>query len=156
MPLPDSVLARLPVVQVRAGSFLLQEGLQCRLCLQSFNRGQRLSMLPCHHKFHAECVDGIMQMTNACPLDGFVIYNSNTKRVCEKKTNSKPASPSSRYPASQTTGINLQDLVVPGVALLEKKHQLEQGCSLTSIAIYQSIAKAFWVDHVPSSIQSHD
>ncbi|KAK7893544.1 hypothetical protein WMY93_022696 [Mugilogobius chulae] len=82
------------------------EGLQCRLCLQSFKLGQRLRALPCCHKFHAECVDGILRMTNACPLDGFVIYNPKTQRDCERKINSKLASPGT---VNQTTGNDLQD-----------------------------------------------
>ncbi|KAG7236198.1 hypothetical protein INR49_001316, partial [Caranx melampygus] len=48
--IPESVLGCLPSVRVRSGSLLLDEGQQCRLCLQSFTLGQRLRTLPCKHK----------------------------------------------------------------------------------------------------------
>ncbi|XP_020797489.2 E3 ubiquitin-protein ligase ZSWIM2 [Boleophthalmus pectinirostris] len=124
-PLRDSVLAQVAMVQVRVGSPLLQDGVQCRMCLQTFTLGETLRVLPCRHKFHAGCVDGILQTTHACPLDGFVIYNPETRRGSGKKSNSKLASPNTRPHASQTAGTNLKDLFVPGVALQEKKHQTE-------------------------------
>uniref|UniRef100_A0AAV2L5R6 Uncharacterized protein n=1 Tax=Knipowitschia caucasica TaxID=637954 RepID=A0AAV2L5R6_KNICA len=118
-PLPDRVLAQVPTVQVRAGSQLLQDGMQCRLCLHGFSLGQRLRALPCRHKFHARCVDAILRTTNSCPLDGFVICNPEPERACGR------TSLSTRYPTFQRSGTNVQDLFVPGVALLEEKHQLE-------------------------------
>ncbi|MED6232501.1 hypothetical protein ATANTOWER_031345 [Ataeniobius toweri] len=46
----DSVLEGLPAVKVRSGSLLLNEGMQCRICLESFRLGQQVRTLPCHHK----------------------------------------------------------------------------------------------------------
>lgn len=49
-PLPDTVLGALPTIRVRSGSRLLDEGQQCRICLQSFTLGQSVRTLPCRHK----------------------------------------------------------------------------------------------------------
>ena len=46
-PLPENVLGSLPTVRVRLGSHLLDEGQQCRICLQNFTLGQRVRTLPC-------------------------------------------------------------------------------------------------------------
>lgn len=57
--LPDSVSECLPVIRVRPGSRLLDEGQQCRICLQDFSLGQRVRTLPCQHKvkvFTACCI----------------------------------------------------------------------------------------------------
>lgn len=124
-PLHHSVLAQMPGVQVRLGSQLLLDGMQCRLCLQSFTLGQRVQVLPCNHKFHSECVDPILQMINACPLDGYVFYNLETRRSCDRKSTSKLACPNTRDSAKQPSENSFHDLFVPGVALQPKKQQLE-------------------------------
>ncbi|KAI3366081.1 hypothetical protein L3Q82_009910, partial [Scortum barcoo] len=49
-PLPEHLLETLPVIKVRSGSRLLDQGQQCRICLQDFSLGQRVRTLPCHHK----------------------------------------------------------------------------------------------------------
>nr|XP_046237879.1 E3 ubiquitin-protein ligase ZSWIM2 [Scatophagus argus] len=110
-PLPETVLGRLPAVRVRPGSRLLDEGQQCRICLQDFSLGQRVRTLPCHHKFHTDCVDVVLQKSNSCPLDGYVIYNPLMRRTTEKK--------SSRLPSdfAKPAENNLKDLFIPGVGL---------------------------------------
>ncbi|TNN49329.1 E3 ubiquitin-protein ligase Zswim2 [Liparis tanakae] len=108
-PLPRSVLHGLYTVRVRPGSPLLDAGQQCRLCLLDFELGQRVRTLPCRHKFHADCVDGILQESNACPLDGYVIYSPAACSARDRK-------PSSRSAATRPE-LNLKDLFVPGVAL---------------------------------------
>ncbi|XP_039998399.1 E3 ubiquitin-protein ligase ZSWIM2 isoform X2 [Xiphias gladius] len=118
-PLPENVLGCLPTVRVRSGSRLLDEGQQCRICLQNFTLGQRVRILPCHHKFHMDCVDGILRKTNSCPLDGYVIFNPLIWRTSERKTSHKLAScPSSD---SGKPDHNLKDLFIPGTALRDRK-----------------------------------
>nr|XP_020489838.1 E3 ubiquitin-protein ligase ZSWIM2 [Labrus bergylta] len=114
--LPENILACLPTVKVRPRSRLLDVGLQCRICLQDFNLGQHVRTLPCHHKFHIDCVDRILLKTNCCPLDGFVIYNPLTWRSSERKTPAKLASCLYSEHAKPAEN-NLKDLFVPGVAL---------------------------------------
>ncbi|XP_031708113.1 E3 ubiquitin-protein ligase ZSWIM2 [Anarrhichthys ocellatus] len=112
-PLPEHVLDCLPTVRVRPGSRLLDVGQQCRICLLDFSLGQHVRTLPCHHKFHANCVDGILRKSNSCPLDGYVIYNPSIWRTSERKT----------YPklfCATPPDNNLKDLFIPGVALRDR------------------------------------
>ncbi|XP_054480006.1 E3 ubiquitin-protein ligase ZSWIM2 [Anoplopoma fimbria] len=122
-PLPGSVLDCLPTVRVRPGSRLLDVGQQCRICLLDFSLGQRVRTLPCHHKFHADCVDGILRKSNSCPLDGYVIYNPSTWRTSETKTS--PNTFSSRSSDCSTRPENnLKDLFIPGVALRDRNSKV--------------------------------
>uniref|UniRef100_A0A3B4UBF5 Zinc finger, SWIM-type containing 2 n=1 Tax=Seriola dumerili TaxID=41447 RepID=A0A3B4UBF5_SERDU len=57
--LPENVLGCLPTVRVRSGSMLLDEGQQCRICLQNFTLGHRVRTLPCNHKVEGPGWDGI-------------------------------------------------------------------------------------------------
>ncbi|KAG8004464.1 E3 ubiquitin-protein ligase Zswim2, partial [Nibea albiflora] len=112
-------LEGLPAIRVRPGSRLLDEGQQCRICLQDFSLGQRVRTLPCQHQFHADCVDGILQKSNSCPLDGYVIYDPLTRRTRERKSASQVAS---RLLSDFTkpTESHLKDLFIPGVALRDR------------------------------------
>ncbi|KAI4885402.1 hypothetical protein NFI96_020355, partial [Prochilodus magdalenae] len=75
---PEHVLRSLPEVRVRQTSKLLEMGMQCRFCLQSFHLGQHVKTLPCQHKFHAGCIDTWLRQSVCCPLDWQVIYNPLT------------------------------------------------------------------------------
>ncbi|XP_059183739.1 E3 ubiquitin-protein ligase ZSWIM2 isoform X2 [Centropristis striata] len=112
--LPENVLGCLPAVRVRSGSQLLAVGQQCRICLLDFTLGQRVRTLHCHHKFHTDCVDAILQKSNSCPLDGYVIYDPLTWRTSERKTSFKTASCLSSDRAKRPSN-NLQDLFIQGV-----------------------------------------
>ncbi|XP_022615410.1 E3 ubiquitin-protein ligase ZSWIM2 [Seriola dumerili] len=116
--LPENVLGCLPTVRVRSGSMLLDEGQQCRICLQNFTLGHRVRTLPCNHKFHMDCVDGILRKLNSCPLDGYVIYNPLTWGTSERKTSHKLASCLSNDFAKPEH--SLKDLFIPGVALRDR------------------------------------
>ncbi|XP_037617635.1 E3 ubiquitin-protein ligase ZSWIM2 [Sebastes umbrosus] len=118
-PLPENVLGCLPTVKVRLGSRLLDVGQQCRICLLDFSLGQRVRTLPCHHKFHTDCVDGILRKSNSCPVDGFVIYNPLTWRTSDRKTSPQAASCLSSDSAKRPEN-NLKDLFIPGVALRDR------------------------------------
>ncbi|XP_068575758.1 E3 ubiquitin-protein ligase ZSWIM2 [Cebidichthys violaceus] len=112
-PLPENVLDCLPTVRVRSGSRLLDVGQQCRICLLDFSLGQHVRTLPCRHKFHASCVDGILRKSNCCPLDGYVIYNPSIWRSSERKICPK------LFCATRPEN-NLKDLFIPGVALRDR------------------------------------
>uniref|UniRef100_A0A3P8SFY7 SWIM-type domain-containing protein n=1 Tax=Amphiprion percula TaxID=161767 RepID=A0A3P8SFY7_AMPPE len=94
-PLPDAVLKRLPAVRLRSGSRLLDEGQQCRICLQSFILGQHVRSLPCHHQvgLYRTCAH-TLSCRNLTPLsvDGYIIYNPLTWRSNERKTSLKSTS----------------------------------------------------------------
>lgn len=43
--------------------------LQCPVCLEDFESGQDLRVLPCHHSFHPDCIDPwLLNVAGSCPL----------------------------------------------------------------------------------------
>uniref|UniRef100_A0A3B5QSS7 Zinc finger, SWIM-type containing 2 n=1 Tax=Xiphophorus maculatus TaxID=8083 RepID=A0A3B5QSS7_XIPMA len=112
------VLERVPAAVVRRGSRLLDEGMQCRICLRGFGLGQRLRTLPCQHKFHVDCVDQILLRSRSCPLDGYVIY-------CQRPTDGKSSPEVASVPQQED---RLKDLFVPGIALLAQNTKPSPAC----------------------------
>ncbi|XP_029928520.1 E3 ubiquitin-protein ligase ZSWIM2 [Myripristis murdjan] len=137
-PLPQHVLGCLPVVRVRPGSRLLDPGLQCRICLQSFVLGQSVRTLPCLHKFHTDCVDGILQKLNSCPLDGYIIYSPLTWSTNDRKTSSKLASSLSSNQAKPPQN-NMEDLFIPGLPLLPSHDAPNSKVSSIPLSIPQNL-----------------
>lgn len=45
------------------------QGLACSVCVEDFEKGQDLRVLPCKHKFHPECIDPwLLNVSGTCPL----------------------------------------------------------------------------------------
>ena len=56
MGIPENIVKSMPTERVHERSRLLQHGEQCRLCLRSYQTGERVRRLPCRHKFHIDCI----------------------------------------------------------------------------------------------------
>ncbi|XP_071737835.1 receptor homology region, transmembrane domain- and RING domain-containing protein 2 [Rutidosis leptorrhynchoides] len=55
----------------------------CTICLEDYNVGDKIRILPCHHKFHTSCVDAWLKSWKAfCP----VCKRDLNKRVSEPLT----------------------------------------------------------------------
>ncbi len=69
----ESDIDRLPVVSYRAKS----EGPQptCCVCLEQFETGEPLRVLPCFHQFHVLCVDKWLGIRAECPVCKVNIVN---------------------------------------------------------------------------------
>ncbi|KAM6071130.1 LOW QUALITY PROTEIN: E3 ubiquitin-protein ligase ZSWIM2 [Chlamydotis macqueenii] len=71
--------------------YKLAPGIQCRLCLKSFQLGQHVRLLPCNHKFHRECIDSwLLHQGNTCPVDQHVVYNPLTWKDTSAKHRKNP------------------------------------------------------------------
>ncbi|KAG5262062.1 hypothetical protein AALO_G00291730 [Alosa alosa] len=114
---PEAALAALPLVRVRQGGKLLEVGMQCRICLRGFCLGQQVRHLPCHHKFHTDCIDPWLRQSNYCPLDWHTIYNPlfGASAVRIVPAVDVPASRRGKLPDDQSMG-----LFVPGVGLKDR------------------------------------
>eukprot|EP00411_Alexandrium_monilatum_P110750 CAMPEP_0175685930 /NCGR_PEP_ID=MMETSP0097-20121207/27612_1 /TAXON_ID=311494 /ORGANISM="Alexandrium monilatum, Strain CCMP3105" /LENGTH=316 /DNA_ID=CAMNT_0016992917 /DNA_START=55 /DNA_END=1001 /DNA_ORIENTATION=- len=72
--LPPEFLERLPTLEVReSGDDCSSEegrwlGKSCSICLQDFQAGDLLRVLPCGHGFHKTCVDEWLRRASACPM----------------------------------------------------------------------------------------
>lgn len=87
--LPDKVIDLLPLKTIAKDSPLLAPGSQCCICLQRFQLYQSVRKLPCHHKFHRECIDNWLLHCHAvCPVDGEAVWNppKTAKKKKLKKT----------------------------------------------------------------------
>jgi hypothetical protein len=41
---------------------------QCSVCLEKFQEGEELRILPCFHKYHKSCIDRWFRDSPACPI----------------------------------------------------------------------------------------
>jgi E3 ubiquitin-protein ligase RNF115/126 len=43
---------------------------QCTICMEKYNLGQELKLLPCTHIFHSNCIETyLIEFSIQCPLD---------------------------------------------------------------------------------------
>ncbi|CAN6348967.1 unnamed protein product [Urochloa humidicola] len=60
-PASGEVVASLPeITSVKNG--------ECSVCLQEFEAGRRLRMMPCAHAFHEQCIFSWLRVGHVCPL----------------------------------------------------------------------------------------
>ncbi|XP_070588004.1 E3 ubiquitin-protein ligase ZSWIM2 isoform X1 [Erythrolamprus reginae] len=116
--IPQQVLNSIPNIVIRKGSSLLDPGLQCRLCLKAFCLGQVTRTLPCHHKFHRDCIDRWLQKENSCPIDGHVVYNPLTWETAASKDKVNQLGSQAKHLLAKQPGL---DLFIPGTGLSTKQ-----------------------------------
>ncbi|KAM9483205.1 E3 ubiquitin-protein ligase ZSWIM2 [Clarias gariepinus] len=114
---PEHVLKSFPFMQVHRSSRLLEPGIQCRLCLQSFHVGQQGKTLPCRHTFHSGCIKTWLQHSVCCPVDWHVIYNPLTW----SGNDSKVTSTAPPIGGAQKKIANQQNFELFGVGLQRKE-----------------------------------
>ena len=82
--LTQETIQSFPMERVRLAHPLLAPGQQCRVCLRSYDTGQFVRRLPCHHKFHRDCIDDwLLHRHPTCPVDGTVFTNESVQRMRE-------------------------------------------------------------------------
>ena len=54
---------------VETGTPAVDNGLACSVCVEDFEKGQDVRVLPCKHRFHPECIDPwLLNVSGTCPL----------------------------------------------------------------------------------------
>ncbi|XP_050943023.1 uncharacterized protein LOC103493025 isoform X4 [Cucumis melo] len=70
LPAPNDVVDSLPVkFYSKLQKHQTEEAAQCYICLVEYEEGDSMRVLPCHHEFHATCVDKwLKEIHRVCPL----------------------------------------------------------------------------------------
>jgi len=76
IPASSSAVAELPVYSHEPASAGLDSGTSgtsvdvqdCSVCLESFQKSEILKVLPCLHRFHADCIDNWLRRNGNCPI----------------------------------------------------------------------------------------
>lgn len=70
-----------------------QSRAKCMICLEEFQRGQVIRVLPCHHKFHDKCMRPWFKKSIHCPLCRFDVKHHLNPRPapCEAKSTDSAA-----------------------------------------------------------------
>ncbi|KAF8472057.1 hypothetical protein BDZ91DRAFT_791071 [Kalaharituber pfeilii] len=65
-----SVTNSVPIDTMITGAPLPQANqVQCPVCMDDFEEGQEIRILPCNHSFHTDCIDPwLLNVTGSCPL----------------------------------------------------------------------------------------
>lgn len=96
MGIPENIVKAMPTERIHERSRLLQPGEQCRICLRSYQIGERVRRLACRHKFHIDCIgkniyddryyqidlvrvaDGwLLHSHPTCPIDGQLVWSAD-------------------------------------------------------------------------------
>ncbi|XP_055803504.1 uncharacterized protein LOC129872572 [Solanum dulcamara] len=76
LPASKASIEAMPMVKV------LDEGIDCSICLLDFESGEEAKEMPCKHRFHSICIDKWLGINGSCPI---CRYKMPVDEQCEKK-----------------------------------------------------------------------
>ena len=96
--IPEKVIRSWPLEKVRENSILIGPGMQCRICLRSYQVNQSVRKLPnCKHKFHADCIDNwLIHSHPTCPIDGQVVWDPITAQLEKEEQKNQKSNSNSK------------------------------------------------------------
>lgn len=66
---PNSIVDNIHMEKFDPNTETQFEAATCSICLDDFESGQNVRVLPCEHRFHRKCVDPwLLRVSDACPL----------------------------------------------------------------------------------------
>jgi hypothetical protein len=67
-PASEKIVQNLPRHKWKAGETSLKGSDECAICLNVYEEGDDICMLPCKHELHVDCLMPWLKQTNSCPL----------------------------------------------------------------------------------------
>ncbi|KAL4227807.1 hypothetical protein ACF0H5_013244 [Mactra antiquata] len=65
-PAPKEKIDSLPTVQI--SQIQVDNGLQCSVCMEDFNKDEEVKKMPCEHHYHTDCIVPWLKMHGTCPV----------------------------------------------------------------------------------------
>jgi len=84
-PPPASKRALESLPQVEVIKDLLQQQQECYICQENFEIGEKISVLPCSHLFHVDCVMKWLKEHNTCPVCRYELETDDEDYERERK-----------------------------------------------------------------------
>ncbi|KAI4343340.1 hypothetical protein L6164_010701 [Bauhinia variegata] len=66
---------------------IINENLQCSVCLDDFQLGSEAKEMPCKHRFHSGCILPWLELHSSCPVCRFQLPMDESKRDSEASRN---------------------------------------------------------------------
>lgn len=60
-------LTPLNISRITVEEFPSEEEFVCSICLDKFQKGEKIRITPCQHKFHLPCIDNWLMRKGSCP-----------------------------------------------------------------------------------------
>lgn len=70
----SAFVVKLPLVYITAMMLENSEEDSCCICMEDYHVKERVRLLPCLHRFHANCIGSWTRKHNTCPLCNEVIF----------------------------------------------------------------------------------
>lgn len=135
------------------------EGFDCAICLDAFNPGDTVRLLPCGHDFHRECIDGWLTRPGVvprCPLcKGAPIGNCVMPAAADAAaTVTAPAAPAPAATAVATSTAAVPAVIAPLPGT--DQHGMTEDQVSVSVADQQTEQTADMVNIAPVDIMEED
>ncbi|OIT35540.1 PREDICTED: probable E3 ubiquitin-protein ligase RHC1A [Nicotiana attenuata] len=77
LPASEESIDSMPAVKI------VEEGVECAICLLEFEVGGEAKEMPCKHKYHVDCVDKWLKINGSCPICRYKMPVDEENKVIE-------------------------------------------------------------------------
>ncbi|KAL5727683.1 RING-type E3 ubiquitin transferase [Ranunculus cassubicifolius] len=74
--LSDELLEYLPSYKYKTGFFKKEKHEDCVICCMTYRNREKLTMLPCQHQYHSDCIKKWLKINKACPVCNEEVFGS--------------------------------------------------------------------------------